>query len=169
MFENSKGFQIPNSFLGLILQPTHFLFPSFLFFFRVSPLTGPAPAHLGLVAQLTSPSPAPRPETPALEWMHRCSARATGFRPLSRPHVRAFVASVSRHTRVCPRFRPNTQLPSFARQPQSPRESRRKVYPQPRLLKKSSINLQRTLKEIHNSVGIWIQGIVPRPPGLLDL
>jgi hypothetical protein len=50
--KNGKGFQIPNSFLGLILQRAHFLFSSsLLFFFHVSPFTGPAPAHLGPAVQ----------------------------------------------------------------------------------------------------------------------
>jgi hypothetical protein len=138
--------------------------PPFYFLLPCQPTHRPSTSPPWLHGPTHFTRPAPQPETPALGWMRRCSPRATGCRPLSRPHVHASVASISRRPRVCPRFCPNAQLPSFAWQPQSPRESRRKVYPQPRFIEKSSINPQRTLKEILNSVGIWIQGIVPRPP-----
>jgi hypothetical protein len=71
-FENSKGFQIPNSFLGLILQPAHFLFSSSLLFFFVS---AHSPAqHQPTLASRPSTSakdPCSRVDAPLLTARHR--------------------------------------------------------------------------------------------------
>jgi hypothetical protein len=111
-------------------------------------------------AQLTPLGPTPWPETPALGWMRRYSPHATGCRPLSRPHVRAWPASILCRARACPGFRPHAWFPSFAQQPQSPRESKRKVYPQLKLIVKSSTNPNRRSSELQIGDRIGVDSLL---------
>jgi hypothetical protein len=115
-------------------------------------------------AERTRPSRTVQPNQPSPS-SQREAKQSRGSRPHDAVPGRARPANPDPNlagVRLClPRIPPSVSGPFPSRGGRRVQKNRSK--------KLIQSNPQRTLKEIFDSLGIWIQRVVPRPPGLLAL